>query len=142
VTESGAGIAPAGFEPLRTSPFSELVGPLYVNASGPAPVVGVEVLPQHANAGGRAHGGLLMTLADIALSRAVRARLPPGAGIATADLHVAFLDGVPPGAWLEAHPSVDRAGRWVIHASCVVLADQKPVAKALATFAVRPPGPR
>jgi uncharacterized protein (TIGR00369 family) len=128
---------PADFEPLSPSPFSELIGPLYINQSGALPVVGVEVEARHANRRGRAHGGLLMTLADIALSRAVVGHLPPGATMATADLHIAFLNGVSPGAWLEAVPSIDRTGRALIHASCEVRANQEPVAKVLATFAVR-----
>jgi uncharacterized protein (TIGR00369 family) len=130
---------PAGFEPLQASPFTELIGPLYINRSGEVPVLGVEVQSQHANTLGRVHGGLLMTVADIALSRAVREHLPPGASMATADLHVAFLDGVAPGTWLEAVPSVDRAGRSIIHASCVIRAGEKDVAKALGTWAVRLP---
>lgn len=130
---------PPGYEPLTASPFSRLVGPIYINSSGPVPVVGVEVLGQHANTLGRAHGGLLMTLADIALTRAVRAHLPPGSVMATADLHIAFLEGVGEGQWLEGVPSVDRTGRSLIHASCVLRAGAEEVAKVLATFAVRLP---
>jgi acyl-coenzyme A thioesterase 13 len=128
---------PAGFEALSPSPFSELIGPVYINRAGPVPVVGVEVGPHHANRRGNAHGGLLMTLSDIALSRAVFEHLPPGATMATADLHIAFLNGVAPGAWLSAVPSVDRTGRSLIHASCEVRAGEEVVAKVLATFAVR-----
>jgi acyl-coenzyme A thioesterase 13 len=129
--------APPDFEPLTASPFVELIGPLYINLAGPVPVVGVHVAPNHTNRGGRAHGGLMMTLADVALSRAVSAELPPGASWATADLHIAFLRAVEPGVWLEAVPNVERAGRSLIHASCEVRAGSSSVAKVLATFAVR-----
>ncbi len=78
----------------------------------------------------------MMTLADIAVSRAARERLPPGARVATADLQVAFLEGVSEGKWLEAIPSIDRVGRSLIHASCVLQVDAKPVARVLATVAV------
>lgn len=122
---------------LATSPFSELVGPLYIDATRDPPVLGVEVLPGHANTNGRAHGGLLMTLADIACSRAIRAHLPAGATMATADLHIAFLEGVAGGEWLEALPSIDRTGRGLVHASCALRAGGREVAKVLATFAVR-----
>lgn len=128
---------PAAFEKLSPSPFSELIGPLYIDRSGPVPVLGVEVEARHANRRGRAHGGLLMALSDIALSRAVFEHLPPGATMATADLHIAFLNGVEQGAWLTAVPSVDRAGRALIHASCDVRAGEEVVARVLATFAVR-----
>lgn len=57
--------------------------------------------------------------------------------MSTADLHIAFLDGVAPGRWVEAHPSIDRTGRSLIHASCVLRSGDSAVAKVLATFAVR-----
>ena len=129
---------PAHFELLSTSPFSERVGPLYVSHRDAVPVVGVLVEGHHANRAGRAHGGLLMTLADVALSRAVREQLPSGAGgLATADLHIAFLEAAGEGDWLEAVAAVDRVGRSLIHASCVLRAGERMVARALATFAVR-----
>ena len=104
-------------------------------------MLGVRVSSEHANRRGRAHGGLLMTLADIAVSRASVAALPPGATIATADLHISFLESVGEGQWLEAVPSVDRVGRALVHASCEVRADQTLVARVLATIAVRLPFP-
>jgi uncharacterized protein (TIGR00369 family) len=131
---------PADFEPINASPFTDLVGPLYMNTSGELPVLAVQVSSQHANRRGRAHGGLLMTLADVALSRAVHSQLPPGGTLATADLHISFLEGVADGAWLEAVPTIDRIGRGLVHASCVLRSGQVEVAKVLATFAVRVPG--
>lgn len=131
--------APAGFEPLSASPFTELVGPLYIKRQADAPVLGVEVTSRHVNTLGWAHGGLLMTLADVSLSRAVREHLPTGATMATADLHIAFLDAVREGQWLEGVPSIDRVGRALIHASCVLRADGVDVSRAMGTFAVRLP---
>jgi uncharacterized protein (TIGR00369 family) len=132
---------PDGFEPIEpTSAFGERIGPLYLSARGQVPVLGVRVEPHHANRGGRVHGGLLSTVADIALSRAVRTQVPPGAMMWTADLHVVFLHGAAEGEWIEAIPAVDRVGRSLIHASCVLRAGERELAKALATFAVRVPG--
>jgi uncharacterized protein (TIGR00369 family) len=130
-------VIPEHFEPLSTSPFSERIGPLYISNRDEVPVVGVLIESHHLNTGGRAHGGLLMSLSDIALSRAVRAHLPPGATMATADLHIAFLDGAREGTWIQAEPSIDRVGRSLIHASCVVKSGDQNVARVLATFAVR-----
>ena len=129
------------FEPLDPSPFTELIGPVYISTADGVPVLGVRVTAEHANRRGRAHGGLMMTLADIAVSRASVAMLPPGAAIATADLTISFLESVGQGQWLEAIPSVDRQGRALIHASCELRADQTPVARVLATIAVRLPFP-
>jgi uncharacterized protein (TIGR00369 family) len=129
------------FEPLDPSPFTELIGPVYIRTADGVPVLGVRVTEEHANRRGRAHGGLMMTLADIAVSRASVATLPPGAAIATADLTISFLESVGQGQWLEAIPSVDRQGRALIHTSCELRADQTPVARVLATIAVRLPFP-
>ncbi len=132
---------PDSFEPLNPSPFSELIGPIYIRADEGVPVLGVRVGAEHANRRGRAHGGLMMTLADIAVSRASAATVPPGALIATADLTISFLESVGEGQWLEAVPSVDRQGRSLIHVSCELRADQTLVARVLATIAVRLPFP-
>lgn len=131
---------PEHFEALDPSPFGERVGPLYISTRDSVPVLGLRVQPHHANRGGRVHGGVLMTLADVALSRAVRAQLPPGATMWTADLQIAFLQGAGEGEWIEAVPNVDRVGRSLVHASCVLRAGQQELAKVLATFAVRVPG--
>ena len=130
------------FQPIEPSPFGELIGPVYMRTSDSAPpVLGVRVGSHHANRQGRGHGGLLMTLADIAVSRAAWGHVPPGASIATAALQISFLDSVGEGQWLEAVPSIDRLGRSLIHASCVVQADDKAVARVMATIAVRLPMP-
>jgi acyl-coenzyme A thioesterase 13 len=129
---------PADFEPITASPFSERIGPLYIKHES-VPVLGLEVEAHHLNRAGRVHGGLLATVADIALSRAAWDHVPEGSMIATADLHISYLANVNAGAWIEAWPAVDRVGRSVIHASCLVESDGEPLAKILATVAVRLP---
>jgi acyl-coenzyme A thioesterase 13 len=128
---------PDGFEPFSLSPFGELVGPLYGGRRGLGPTIAVRIGPEHGNRSGRAHGGLMMTVADIALTRAALEQLPPNARVATADLHIAFLEGVIEGEWLEAIPSIDRVGRSLIHGSCVLEAGAKTAARVLATIAVQ-----
>jgi acyl-coenzyme A thioesterase 13 len=130
---------PTGFEPLNASSFSDRIGPLYITRRDDVPVLGLQVESHHLNRAGRAHGGLLATLADIAVSRAAWDRLPDGSTVATADLHIAYLGNVNAGAWVEAWPNVDRVGRAVVHASCLVESDGEPLAKVLATIAVRLP---
>ena len=87
---------PPGFEPLfRTSPFLETVGPLFYRRDPERGlVIGLRIAEKHANARGFAHGGLLVTLADIALgyqtafgrdpprpgSRRPSPRVPPSSG--------------------------------------------------------------
>jgi acyl-coenzyme A thioesterase 13 len=127
---------PDGYEPFSPSPFGELVGPLYAGRRDSGPTLAVRVGLEHGNRIGRAHGGLMMTVADIALTRAALEQLPPSTTVATADLHIAFLESVSEGEWLEAIPSIDRIGRSLIHGSCVLEAGAKEVARVLATIAV------
>lgn len=130
---------PDGFEQIGGSPFGDRIGPLYIATRDSMPVVGVRIEPHHTNRRGRVHGGLLTTVADIAVSRVAHTELPPGGSVATADLHISFLGNVNVGAWVEAVPSVDRVGRSLIHASCQVQSNGQVVAKVLATIAVRLP---
>ena len=61
-------VVPVGFEPLfRTSPFLEMLGPLYCRRDTGRLVIGLRITAKHANARGLAHGGVLLTLCDIAL---------------------------------------------------------------------------
>jgi acyl-coenzyme A thioesterase 13 len=128
---------PDGYETFSASPFGELVGPLYVGWRDSGPTMAVRVGSEHVNRSGLAHGGLMMTVADIALTRAALEQLPPNARVATADLSIAFLESVNEGEWLEAIPSIDRVGRSLIHGSCILQAGAKTAARALATIAVR-----
>jgi acyl-coenzyme A thioesterase 13 len=102
------------------------------------PTIAVRIGSEHQNNGGAAHGGLMMTLADIAVSRAARERLAPNARVMTADLHIAFLEPVGRGQWLEAIPEIDRVGRSLIRGACILNADDETVARVLATIAVQP----
>jgi uncharacterized protein (TIGR00369 family) len=128
---------PDGYELFSLSPFGDLVGPLYAGWRDSGPTIAVRVGSEHGNRSGRAHGGLMMTVADIALTRAALEQLPPNARVATADLHIAFLESVKEGEWLEAIPSIDRVGRSLIHGSCVLEASAKTAARVLATITVR-----
>ena len=59
---------PEGFEPLfRTGPFLDLIGPFYNKHQDQELIVGFEVLEKHCNGRGFAHGGVLSSVADIAL---------------------------------------------------------------------------
>src|SRR5262245_61528288 len=83
---------PPGFEPLfRTSPFLETVGPIfYRKEAGGTFVIGMRILGKHANARGAAHGGLLMTLLDIALGYRSALTENPPANLITANLSADF----------------------------------------------------
>ena len=107
---------PPGFEPLfRSSPFLETVGPFFYRKEPDGTfVVAVRVLPKHANARGSAHGGLLLTLLDIALGYRAAFSQDPPAALTTASISADFVGSPKLGDWVEAHVDVHKIGR----ASC------------------------
>ena len=61
-------LAPDGFEPIfRTSPYLELLGPILNKKTPDGLVIGLRAEAKHCNAREQIHGGLLSSLADIAL---------------------------------------------------------------------------
>jgi acyl-coenzyme A thioesterase 13 len=127
---------PAGFEPLfRSSPFLETVGPFfYRKESDGSFVVGVRVLPKHANARGSAHGGLLLTLIDIALGyRAAFSQRPPAA-LTTASLCADFAGAAKVGDWVEAHVDVHKVGSRLAFANAFLMVKGERIVRANAVF--------
>ena len=103
---------PPGFEPLfRNSPFLDHLGPFFMRklADGTF-VVGLRVQPHHANGRGGAHGGLLMTLCDIALGYRTTSSVRPNPMLTTASITTDFAGAAKVGDWIEAHVDVQRVG--------------------------------
>lgn len=74
---------------------------------------------EHQNSLGVAHGGLLLTLLDMALGAAARSVVDKDKAVMTADMQAAFL--APARGLLEANGRVVRAGRGLIFAEGEVL---------------------
>lgn len=92
---------PEGFAPLfRTSPFLDATGPFYCRRENERLIVGLRILEKHVNARGFAHGGLLMTLADIALGYSLAYREEPPASFVTANLSADFAGSARLGDWV------------------------------------------
>lgn len=128
---------PPGFEPLfRSSPFLETIGPVFYRRDPDGTfVVGLRILPKHANARGGAHGGLLMTMLDIALGyRAALTETPP-ANLITASLTADFIGGAKVGDWVEAHVEVQRVGGRLAFANAFLVVNGERITRASAVFA-------
>jgi uncharacterized protein (TIGR00369 family) len=131
---------PPGFEPLfRTSPFLDTTGPYFYrrNADGSF-VIGLRVLPKHANGRGGAHGGLLMTLLDIALGYASAFTQNPPARLTTASLTTDFVGAPKVGDWIEAHVDVQKVGGRLAFANAFLVVDGERVVRGSAVFARAP----
>jgi uncharacterized protein (TIGR00369 family) len=125
---------PDGFAPLEEGgPFIDLVGPVYARGEGAERVLALRVEERHRNIAGKAHGGLLATLVDFSLGRAVAAA--DAAGV-TVSLTTDYLKAVEAGDWVEAHTEVEKAGETLAFADCSLTVEGREVVRARAVFAV------
>ncbi|WP_296678837.1 PaaI family thioesterase [Novosphingobium sp.] len=109
---------PAGFVPADFSPgFLHLSGPYYLGRGEEGRQIGLRVTESHANYVGVAHGGVLATFADVALSFIVHDSERPQLQVVSNSLTVNFLSGTRTGDWLEARCRLDRKGKRIAYAS-------------------------
>jgi len=125
---------PGGFAPFEEGgPFIDLVGPVYFRGEAAERVFGLLVDERHRNTAGKAHGGLLASLVDFSIGRAVAAA--DSAGV-TASLTTDYLKAVEVGDWVEAHAEVEKAGATLAFADCSLTVEGREVVRARAVFAV------
>lgn len=113
--------APPGWA-LRsfTETFAGRAGPFYWREDG-VPGVGFFSKPHHGNLGGVVHGGMLMTLADMALFNTCWKALD-GSMAVTVSLNSEFLRPAPIGAFVEASGEMTGGGRSLFFARGMVRA--------------------
>ncbi len=138
---SAISAVPEGFEPLfRSSPFLDLTGPFFHRPLAQGFLVGLRVLPQHANASGTLHGGLVATLADVAMGYVTATSRTPALRMVTASLGLDYVGAARMGDWVEAAVEVVKAGSRLAFAEARIsvagASGAQPVASARAVFLV------
>ncbi len=99
-------------------------------------MLSVKLQPDFTNSFGSAHGGLIMSLMDVALCTAARSQHPDSIGVITIDLSIQFI-GVGKGT-LVADARVMKPGRNTVFTEGEIRnEDGSLVAKAIATVRVR-----
>ncbi|NND68850.1 MAG: PaaI family thioesterase [Halioglobus sp.] len=94
---------PEGFEELPAGlGFTDCLKPCYRYATDTEIRFGLVVLQQHANMLGIAHGGVLMTLADIVCGNCVNMARGVPAGSPTINLSMDYVSAARQGQWIEA----------------------------------------
>ena len=128
---------PDGFIPHEgQGPFLQEVGPIHVREGGGELAFGLRAEERHANHRGTVQGGLLSTLADFALGRAIEADAEDGKDRATVSLTVDFLKPAEPGDWIETRTRVDRVGGTLAFADCSLMVGEREVVRARAVWVV------
>jgi len=127
---------PEGFVPLfRTSPFLDLLGPFFYRPAESGFVIGLRVDEKHVNARSTAHGGLLLTLADMALGYTAEASADPPIRLATVSISADFVAEARIGDWVEAEVDIQRIGQRLVFANAFLVAGGKRITRASAVFA-------
>ncbi len=124
----------------RPVPFADLLGVRIAHREPGLARVEVDARPDLWNSHGAAHGGVVMTLADIALAVAAMTTDPQSRGAVTIELSVTFIQ--PGTGRLVAEGRCLRCGKSISFSEGEVRdAAGNLVAKALGTFSLRH-GPR
>ena len=127
MTETVTRRLPDGAESISTTGFNLYAGPFYrfsVNADGSGARYGFVTDKKHMNGSGNVHGGLLMTLADVAMSRTARTV----AGVEscnTVSLTADFIGAGKLGDLVEAIVKVTRRTRTLVFQSADIVADDR-----------------
>ena len=131
--------APEGFARADFTPgFLDHGGPYFLKTVEGAPqVVGLRIMPHHINYKDAAHGGVISTFADVALSHAVYDAERPRLAPSTITLSVNYLAGAKLGDWLEAYVRIDRMGGRTAYTSGEIQRDGEAIATMTGVFAIR-----
>jgi uncharacterized protein (TIGR00369 family) len=122
-----------GFAPIPDpGPFLEHVGPVLADGD----VLGLRVEARHLNSSGPAQGGLLATLVDFAMGRAVRESADDDRRAATVSLTTDYLGAAKEGDLVEARTEVERLGGTLAFVDCSLTVDGREIVRGRAVFAV------
>jgi acyl-coenzyme A thioesterase 13 len=134
---------PEGFAPFPwRSPFLDLMGPLYEKRGRTGLTLGLRIDERHTNRRGVAHGGMLVTLADVLLGYGTSSSRDDPRGLITANLTADFAGVARLGDWVEGRTDVQRFGRSLAFANCYLQVGERRIVRVSGVFAVgRRPGP-
>ena len=128
---------PAGFTPLfRSSPFLDLLGPIYNQRTDSGLVIGLRAEEKHCNARGQVHGGVLSSLADVALGYNSAFAQEPPTPIVTSSLTIDYAGTAKLGDWISIETDVQKVGKSLAFANCYFVVESVRIARASAVFSV------
>ena len=97
--------------------------------------IGLAIEAKHANSRGICHGGVLATLADLALGYAMLAQSADKGSFVTAHLAVDYAGAAKVGDWIESQVEIQHVGSRLAFANCYLVAGKRPIVRASAIFA-------
>lgn len=128
---------PEGFAPATfSSGFLDVAGPYFTRKDADHIAVGIRITKGHLNGIGVAHGGVLTTLADVALSYQLFVSERPRLPIATVNLNTNFLSGAKADEWVVAHAHIDRKGKRMAYCHGEIVAGDRVLMTMTGVFAL------
>lgn len=126
---------PAGFTVLPTGlGFTDNLQPCYRRVEGETVSFGLIVGLQHGNSMGICHGGVLMTLADVAAANGVSTARGVRAASPTINLSLDFISAGRIGQWIQADVQLVTVKRRFGFCSGVIVAGDTVIARFNGTF--------
>lgn len=127
------------YEVFIKQPFDEFLRLEYKKLDNQNLQVILPVQDLFINSAGVIHGGIISSLADVALSNLIPANQDGIQQAVTVDLNVTFLKPAA-GTYLRAIAKMEKQGRTLIHTECLIYNDQQEiVAKSKAIlFRIQP----
>jgi uncharacterized protein (TIGR00369 family) len=122
--------------PFRNDiPFINDLGVEFISAENGRAAVALDLATRHLNSWSVAHGGVLMTLLDLAMAVAGRSLDPAAGGAVTVEMKTSFVQPANAGSRLiaSAH-AFHRSSAMVFCEGSVHDADDRLIAKAMGTF--------
>lgn len=128
---------PQGFEPIfRSSPYLDLLGPIYQKKTANGLVIGLLAEQKHCNGRNLVHGGVFSALADIALGYNAAFAGQEPVPMVTASLTIDYAGSAKLGDWLEIETDVQKVGKSMAFANCYFHLGEQRIARASAVFNV------
>ena len=99
-------------------------------------VIGMRVQEKHTNARGTLHGGVLASIADIALGYGLATSTTPPTSMVTANLSVDFAGSAQIGDWIETSLDIQKVGARMAFANVYFSIAGERIARASGVFLV------
>lgn len=126
---------PEGFQPIISeNPFGQAVGPIFEKKEKDAWVRGFRIEEKHTNRAKIAHGGALMTFADIILATAVWEELQ--APFVTIQMESQFVSPARIGDWVEGRAAITKRTKDLVFVNGLLSAAEKPVLSVSGIFKI------
>lgn len=127
-------------QPYEPASFAEMLGVEDVASGEGWARVRMPIRPRHLQSAGRnVQGGIIVTLADLALARAIHTLLPPHQGAVTVELKVNFIAPVSQGELIAEGRITHKGGTLAVGDMTVTDGNGTLIAKGLGTWMILQP---